>query len=916
MTARNTRGDERKSRRFHFPADSLPSVKLERDGSRWQAQLNDLSEDGALVRIQGDGPTVRSQVDLILTDFEALGIAPLHGLDVRSVTTAADGSSAVVVTTEDEANRATLWQLVELLSIGAAAAAGQIGRDEVPRIPGRGTYSEASRKDRLNFLRKSSGTALTALDETRLDAERLSSNIENMIGAVEIPVGIGGPLLFRGQEARGMVYAPMATTEGALVASVTRGATAITRAGGCITRVLGQRMMRVPVFVLSSLNGAVVFAQWIREHVDKIREQIQQVTRHGKLMSVDPVITGNTVNLYFLYETGDAAGQNMTTACTWHACQWIVRQMKFFREIEIRDFILEGNMSGDKKVTYSSFLNGRGTRVVAEAFIPGDIVEDVLKIDPKALVKGIARAQVGGIAVGMVGFTINAANVIGAMFTALGQDIACVHESSVAQLHAELVDDGVYASMVLPALIVGSVGGGTHLPAQRALLESIGCVGAGKSQRLAEIIAGFCLALDLSTAAAMGSGQFAHAHDRLGRNRPVEWFSKKDLTPAFFEAPLQKSLGDAALKVSAVTPITMTMGSSIIAEISSRNMEKQVGFFPMRAHYTSASGEDSHVDLVLKSKPLDQEIIMLANRMAQMCGPRVAAAHEKAKTRTGFLGCHQRELAIFRQTDPRFTAHAPKAYIVFEDAKREAYVLGLEKLDSMLLMDSVDSPEKWTRADVRTVLDGAAELHAIWLGKESDLVGQPWIGEVPSTKQRTELRELWDSLIVQASSEFPELINLEQADVVRGFIKTTHEWWPELETMPRTLCHNDFNPRNLALRADESGTRLCAYDWELATLHVPQHDVAEFLSYVLPDDFDADLLWEHVEYARKALEKSTGAPVDAATWRRGFQLSLRDLALDRFAQLTMAHMFKQYGFLEHAMQNLLRMIGFAEGAAS
>jgi len=243
-------------------------------------------------------------------------------------------------------------------------------------------------------------------------------------------------------------------------------------------------------------------------------------------------------------------------------------------------------------------------------------------------------------------------------------------------------------------------------------------------------------------------------------------------------------------------------------------------------------------------------------------------------------------------------------------------VLGLEKLDGMILMDSVDSPEKWTRADARTVLDGAAELHAIWLGKESDLVGQAWIGEVPSTKQRTELRELWDSLIVQASSEFPELINLEQADLVRSFIKTTHEWWPELEAMPRTLCHNDFNPRNLAIRADESGTRLCAYDWELATLHVPQHDVAEFLSYVLPDEFDADLLWEHVEYARKALEKSTGATVDATAWRRGFQLSLRDLALDRFAQLTMAHMFKQYSFLEHAMQNLLRMIALAEGAAS
>jgi NADP-dependent 3-hydroxy-3-methylglutaryl-CoA reductase len=712
-----------------------------------------------------------------------------------------------------------------------------------------------------------------------------------------------------------MVYAPMATTEGALVASVTRGATAITRAGGCITRVLGQRMMRVPVFVLSSLNGAVTFAQWIREHVDAIRDQIKQVTRHGKLVSVEPVITGNMVNLNFLYETGDAAGQNMTTACTWHACQWIVRQMKFFREIEIRDFILEGNMSGDKKVTYSSFLNGRGTRVVAECYIPGDIFEDVLKLDAKSFVQGIGRAKNGGIAVGMVGFTINAANVIGAMFTALGQDIACVHESSVAQLHAELVDDGVYASMVLPALIVGSVGGGTHLPAQRALLESIGCVGAGKAQRLAEVIAGFCLALDLSTGAAMGSGQFAHAHDRLGRNRPVEWFSKKDYTPAFFEPALQKSLGDAGLKVSVVEPIGFKMGSSIIAEVSSRNMEKQVGFTPLRVHYTSAAGEDSHVDMVVKSKPLDAEIIMIANRMAQMCGPRVAAAHERFKARVGWIATHTRELAIYRQTDPRFVRHTPKTYVAFEDARREAYILGIEKLEGLLLMDSAEDPEQWTRADIRTVLDGAAELHAIWYGREAELAGQPWIGECPSTKQRTELRELWDALIVQGSSEFPELLTLEEAERIRGFIKSTQEWWPELEAMPRTLAHNDFNPRNLAIRADEDGTRLCAYDWELATIHVPQRDIAEFLAFVLPEDFDAELFWAYVDYARAALEKSLGKPVDAAQYRRGFQLALRDTALDRFAMLMMAHVFKQYGFIEHAMHNLLRMIDFAEASA-
>ena len=85
MTARQTRGDERKSRRFRFPEDSLPSVRVVRDTTTWSAQLGDLSEDGALVRIQGEAPAVRTTVDLVLSDFEALGIAPLHGMEVRKM---------------------------------------------------------------------------------------------------------------------------------------------------------------------------------------------------------------------------------------------------------------------------------------------------------------------------------------------------------------------------------------------------------------------------------------------------------------------------------------------------------------------------------------------------------------------------------------------------------------------------------------------------------------------------------------------------------------------------------------------------------------------------------------------------------------------------------------------------------------
>ena len=121
----------------------------------------------------------------------------------------------------------------------------------------------------------------------------------------------------------------------------------------------------------------------------------------------------------------------------------------------------------------------------------------------------------------MVGKYINIANVIAAIFIATGQDIASVHESSVGQLNLELnEDDSVYASLTLPCLLTGTVGGGTGLPQQQECLELMGCAGAGKMAAFTEVIAGFCLALELSTLSALAADEFANAHERLGRNRP------------------------------------------------------------------------------------------------------------------------------------------------------------------------------------------------------------------------------------------------------------------------------------------------------------------------------------------------------------------------------------------------------------
>ena len=833
-------------------------------------------------------------------------------LEVKELVTARHGGFQARLQASDDRSRAALWLAVDNTSRSVTEATQASLRDltSLPQIPGRGNYTEDARLERLEYVRRTSGARLESLGDTTLRAEKLTGNVENLIGSVEVPVGLAGPLLFRGQRAKGLIHAPLATTEGALVASATRGATAISRSDGVRTRVISQQMIRVPLFVLTDMQGAFLFTNWIRDHFDEIRDQTTKVSRHADLVEMEPFLLGNMVHVRFVYRTGDAAGQNMTTTCTWKACQWLMDQMKFFPDIRFESFMIEGNMSGDKKVTYQSFISGRGTRVIAECFVSTQVLERVLKVTPEQLCALHLRAMTGSMQVGMIGFNINVANIIAAMFTATGQDIACVHESGMGQLHMQKLDGGVYASMLLPSLIVGTVGGGTHLPRQRELLESMGCAGPGKVSRLAEIIAGYCLALDLSTLAAVASGQFAAAHERLGRNRPVQWFTRGDLRPRFFQTGLRRVHEDGALKVDKAEPIKdVKMGSSIISELTARKVNKLVGHLPFRISYRNGAGERRADDVIVKVKALDTEAVIMVNGMAAMCGRNLATAHRRFQDRTPLAGSHVRELGIYKQTDPRFVQHAPVVYEVHEDPNREAYVLVLERLQNMVLMDSADDTSGWTRRHIEAAIGGAAQLHSIWYDRESSLSKQSWLGPVNATcESMVEMTELWEALGSHAAEEFPEWFSRYDLAHHRRLVRGIGNWWKRLDAMPKTLIHNDFNPRNICLRPTGDALTLCAYDWELATVGVPQHDLAELLSFVLTPNATAEEVSHYVELHRQLLERAAAVPIDRAAWVEGFKLSLWDLVVNRVSLYMMAHTFRHYGFMERVVATLRRLV--------
>ena len=311
---------------------------------------------------------------------------------------------------------------------------------------------------------------------------------------------------------------PLATTEAALVASYSRGAQLITAAGGASVALLAEGVTRAPGFEFDSVNKAGEFVDWVLENLDSIRAAAESTTRHGKLLDVRVTIEGNHVYLGFDYFTGDASGQNMVTVATQAAVDLIVETSP----VKPRFYLVEANLSGDKKATAISFTSVRGKKVTAEATIPADLVRERLRTTPEQMVECWRMAAIGSVLSGTIGAQGHFANGLAALYIACGQDAACVAESATGVTRMEVTPDGsLYASVTLPNLMVGTVGGGTGLPSQKACLEIMGLAGEGHARALAEVAAALVLAGELSINGALVAGDFAKAHKLLARRRPT-----------------------------------------------------------------------------------------------------------------------------------------------------------------------------------------------------------------------------------------------------------------------------------------------------------------------------------------------------------------------------------------------------------
>lgn len=378
-------------------------------------------------------------------------------------------------------------------------------------------YTREIAASRRQFVCRATNASLAHVGSFSFDPATLPGHLEGFAGVAQVPLGFAGPLLVDGEHAQGEFYVPLATTEGTLVASYNRGMRLTREAGGVRTTVVDDAMQRAPCFVFRDARAARAFGNWVVSNFDAIKAKAEETTHYGRLRNIEQYAVGKMRFLRFDFTTGDAAGQNMVTKATRHACMWIQEQ-----GIDgLEHFALAANLDTDKKHSLLNSLHTRGKRVVAEVTLPAALIETIMHTTAQALFEQRQLSNLGSLLSGSISNGAHYANGIAAMFIACGQDVANVAESSAGFSYGEIKGNGdYYVSVTIPSLIVATYGGGTGLPTQRECLEVLGAYGHDKVMKFAEIVAATVLCGELSLGSAIVADEWVSAHEALGRSRP------------------------------------------------------------------------------------------------------------------------------------------------------------------------------------------------------------------------------------------------------------------------------------------------------------------------------------------------------------------------------------------------------------
>ena len=340
--------------------------------------------------------------------------------------------------------------------------------------------NEATRIRRL-FLEKKYRVKLENIGNNVINFnDTLNRNIENPIGATQVPLGFAGELKVNGDYAKGDYPILLATTEGRLVGGMARGIKIFNMCGGVNTVILKEGMARDVLVRTKSARDSYNLIRWVQseEAFKFFSEEFLKSNKFAKLKEVKAYTAGMYVHIRFKSGSGAAMGMNMITIASKSAVDVMIPKVKKELGLDVTFISESGNMCADKKAAYIDVLEGRGVSVIADGIIPRKIIKEEFRVEPEKIVEiNKAKCLQGSALAGSHGFNAHVGNVLAAMYIAHGQDPAQITEGTQAITDASVVDGDLYVSIFIPALEVGTYGGGTKRETQQEALKLVGLYG-------------------------------------------------------------------------------------------------------------------------------------------------------------------------------------------------------------------------------------------------------------------------------------------------------------------------------------------------------------------------------------------------------------------------------------------------------
>jgi hydroxymethylglutaryl-CoA reductase (NADPH) len=404
------------------------------------------------------------------------------------------------------------------------------------------------------------------------------------------------------------------------------------------------------------------------------------------------------------------------------------------------------------------------------------------------------------------------------------------------------------------------------------------------------------MGLEISTYSAIMSGEFAKAHEKLGRNKPVSWLLKSEITPEFLNTLVPNLLNNEQI-LSLSWRDQHQLENGIITNITRKISNKLIGFIPL--HLQLSNGSDERI--LIKSKALDTEVIKGLHLISASIDTALADLIKLHQKQLEYNQCHLKETVIYEHLQQAGFVAMPKFLGKYIHTQREIHLLIQEwiKTEHIALSNSENHPENWTDDWIQVSLSSIQTAHKVLETlpqSRPDLFNEfkPWHS-----------LNLYGKLMNILIEECADIDHIEALQDINASLLTLESDQAAVR-WPKSLIHNDFNPRNVLMR--NSGMP-CIYDWELAMIDFPQRDIIEFLSFVLPEDFSAQSLMLYLKehYQEIVQRKGPGHELGFEEYLQATEMAIKTYICCRVSFYEVSGIVAKYDFSPRILAVSLRM---------